>query len=61
MKIEYLDIIMSQNNVGMDPVKIAGAADWLTLSTKKKVQLFIGFVDSIVAYSWILPSCAYTV
>jgi hypothetical protein len=25
------------------------------------VQLFIGFVDSIVAYSWILPSCAYTV
>jgi hypothetical protein len=28
----------------MDPVKIAGVVNWLTPSTKKEVQLFVGFV-----------------
>jgi hypothetical protein len=31
--------------VKMDPVKIAGVTNWLTLSTKKKVQLFVSFVN----------------
>jgi hypothetical protein len=29
----------------MDPVKIAGVADWPTPSNKKEVQSFAGFVD----------------
>jgi hypothetical protein len=29
----------------MDPVKITGVVDWLTPSTKKEVQSFIGFVN----------------
>jgi hypothetical protein len=29
----------------MDPVKIAGVADWPMPSNKKEVQSFIGFVN----------------
>jgi hypothetical protein len=29
-KIEYLGVIISHNKVEMDPVKIAGVADWQT-------------------------------
>jgi hypothetical protein len=29
----------------MDPVKIAGVADWPTPSNKKEVQSFISFVN----------------
>jgi NDP-sugar pyrophosphorylase family protein len=45
MKIEYLGVIISHNKVEMDPVKIAGVADWLTPSNKKEVQSFVGFVN----------------
>jgi hypothetical protein len=44
-KIEYLGIIISHNKVEMDPVKIAGVADWPTPSNKKEVQYFVGFVN----------------
>jgi hypothetical protein len=44
-RIEYLSVIISHNKVEMDPVKIAGVADWLTPSNKKEVQLFVGFVN----------------
>jgi hypothetical protein len=44
-RIEYLGIIISHNKVEMDPVKIAGVADWLMLSNKKEVQSFVGFVN----------------
>jgi hypothetical protein len=44
-KIECLSIIISHNKVEMDPVKIAGVADWLTPSNTKEVQSFVGFVN----------------
>jgi hypothetical protein len=44
-KIEYLGIIISHNKVEMDPVKIAGVADWLMPSNKKEVQSFVSFVN----------------
>jgi hypothetical protein len=44
-KIKYLGVIISHNKVEMDPVKIAGVADWLTPSNKKEVQSFVGFVN----------------
>jgi hypothetical protein len=44
-RIEYLSVIISHNKVEMDPVKIAGVADWPTPSNKKEVQSFIGFVN----------------
>jgi hypothetical protein len=44
-RIEYLGVIISHNKVEMDPVKIAGVADWLTPSDKKEVQSFVGFIN----------------
>jgi hypothetical protein len=44
-KIKYLGVIISHNKVEMDPVKIAGVADWLTPSNKKEVQSFVSFVN----------------
>jgi hypothetical protein len=44
-KIKYLGVIISHNKVEMDPVKIAGVADWPTPSNKKEVQSFVGVVN----------------
>jgi hypothetical protein len=44
-KIEYLGFIISCNKVEMDPVKIAGVADWPTPSNIKEVQSFISFLN----------------
>jgi hypothetical protein len=35
-KIKYLGVIISHNKVEMDPVKIAGVADWPTPSNKRR-------------------------
>jgi hypothetical protein len=45
VRIEYLSIIISHNKVEMDPVKIAGVADWPTPSNKREVQSFVSFVN----------------
>jgi hypothetical protein len=44
-RIEYLGVIISHNKVEMDPVKIAGVADWPMPSNKKEVQSFVGFIN----------------
>jgi hypothetical protein len=44
-RIEYLSVIISDNKVEMDPVKIAGVVDWPTPSNKKEVQSFVSFVN----------------
>jgi hypothetical protein len=44
-KIKYLGVIILHNKVEMDPVKIAGVADWSTPSNKKEVQSFISFLN----------------
>ena len=36
-KIKYLGMIISHNSVSMDPVKLAGIQNWLTLTTIKQV------------------------
>jgi hypothetical protein len=45
VRIEYLGVIISHNKVEMDPVKVAGVADWPTPSNKKEVQSFISFIN----------------
>jgi hypothetical protein len=44
-RIEYLGVIISHNKVEMDPVKIAGVANWPTPSNKKEVQSFVSFIN----------------
>jgi len=36
-EVEYLRVIISQNSVKMDPVKVAGVTEWPTPSNRKEV------------------------
>ncbi len=45
LETEYLGVIISENSVRMDPVKIAGIAEWPTPRRKKELQLFLGFTN----------------
>jgi len=44
-RIEYLRLVISENKVEMDPVKVAGVRDWPTPENWTDVQAFIGFVN----------------
>jgi len=44
-QIEYLGLVISENKVKMDPVKVAGVCDWPILENRTDVQAFIGFVN----------------
>jgi hypothetical protein len=44
-RIEYLGVIISHNHVEIDPVKVAGVAQWPTPINKKEVQSFLGFTN----------------
>ncbi len=43
--VEYLGVIISHNSVAMDPVKVAGVAEWPEPTNKKEVQSFLGFTN----------------
>ena len=42
---QYLGVIISQNSVKMNPVKIAGVTEWPIPSNRKEVQSFLGFTN----------------
>jgi len=44
-RIEYLGLVISENKVEMDPVKVARVRNWPTLENRTDVQAFIGFVN----------------
>jgi len=44
-QIEYLGLVISENKVAMDPVKVAGVREWSVLENRTDVQAFIGFVN----------------
>jgi len=44
-RIEYLGLVISENEVSMDPVKVAGVREWPTPENKMDVQAFLGFVN----------------
>jgi len=43
--VEYLGVIISHNSIAMDPIKIAGIAEWPTPTNKKELQSFLGFTN----------------
>ncbi len=45
LETEYLGVIISKDSVRMDPVKVAGIAEWPTPTKKKELQLFLGFTN----------------
>ncbi|KAG5721583.1 hypothetical protein E4T56_gene12884 [Termitomyces sp. T112] len=44
-KVEYLGLIISHGLAKMDPIKVAGVAEWPEPRKKKEVQGFLGFVN----------------
>ncbi len=45
LETEYLGVIVSEDSIRMDPVKIAGIAEWPMPHKKKELQLFLGFMN----------------
>ncbi len=45
LETEYLRVIISENSIRMDPVKIAGIAEWPTPTKKRELQSFLGFTN----------------
>jgi len=44
-QIEYLGLVISENTVAMDPIKVAGVHEWPTPESRTDVQAFVGFVN----------------
>jgi len=44
-RIECLGLVISENEVSMDPVKVAEVQEWPTLENKTDIQAFLGFVN----------------
>ena len=44
-QIEYLGLVISENKVSMDLVKVAGVQEWPISENKTDVQAFLGFVN----------------
>ena len=42
-KVEYLGMIIEEDKIGMDPVKLQGIADWPLPKTVKDIWSFLGF------------------
>ena len=43
--IKYLGLVISENKVSMDPVKITRVHEWPTPENKTDIQAFLGFVN----------------
>jgi hypothetical protein len=44
-RIEYLGLIISENHIEMDPVKVAGVVEWPQPKNKREVQSFLSFAN----------------
>jgi len=51
-RIEYLGLVISENEVSMDPVKVVEVQEWPTLENKTDVQTFLGFVNFYRRFIW---------
>jgi hypothetical protein len=52
-EIEYLEVIVGQNKIQMDPGKLKGIADWPVPRNPTEVQQFLGFMGY---YSYFVPN-----
>ena len=51
-QIEYLGLVISENKVEMNPIKVTGICDWPTLENRTDMQAFIGFVNFYHCFIW---------
>jgi len=57
-EIEYLRLVISENKVAMDPVKVARVRDWPTPENRTDMQAFIGFVNFYCRFIRDFPTIA---
>ena len=58
MEVEYLRVIILHTSVKMDLVKVTGVTEQPAPTSKKEVQLFLGFVNF---YCWIIEGFSHHV
>ena len=51
-QIKYLGLVISENEVSMDLVKVAGVREWPTPENKTDIQAFLGFVNFYQRFIW---------
>ena len=51
-KVEYLGMIMHEDSITMDPVKVQGIKNWKQPMTLKKVWAFFSFLNFYQMYIW---------
>jgi len=51
-RIEYLGLVILENEVSMNLVKVTGVQKWPTLENKMDVQAFLGFVNFYQRFIW---------
>jgi len=44
-QIKYLGLVISENEVAIDPIKVAGVCEWPIPENWTDVQAFIGFIN----------------
>ena len=44
-RVEFLGVILENGTVTMDPIKVAGVADWKTPKNVKDIRKFLGFCN----------------
>ena len=49
-EVEYLGIIIREDSIAMDPIKVQGVKNWKRPSTLKEVQAFLGFLNFYCMY-----------
>ena len=42
-EVEFLGMIISENTIRIDPIKLAGIRDWPSPTTVKQTRSFLGF------------------
>ena len=51
-RIEYLGLVISENKVEMDLVKVFGVYEWPVSKSQSDVQAFFGFVSFYCCFIW---------
>ena len=44
-EVEYLGVIISEDSIAMDPIKVQGVKNWKRPTTLKEVRAFLGFLN----------------
>ena len=49
-KVEYLSVIIHEDSIAMDPMKVQGVKNWKRPLTLKEVRAFLGFLNFYCMY-----------